>query len=163
MSATPGGAAPDPGPAPGAAPDPGPAPRAAPRARRIPVWMFPLGMLVALEPPVLIVLWAVDQDLANGHLLGIALVGGFFISLPSLAIFGLAVMWDRRLKGGQAVPGLPAAMTGARASQISAFALVVSTVVLGAVIALLLGTWALVALPPLALSLASAWLMTRAA
>ena len=71
-------------------------------------------------------------------------------------------MWDRRLKGGQTVPGLPAAMTGARASRISAIALVVSTVALGAVLALLLGAWALVAIPPLALSLASAWLMARA-
>jgi hypothetical protein len=120
-------------------------------------------MLVALEPPVLIVLWAVDQDLANGHLLGIALVGGLFISLPSLAIFALAVIWDRRLSGGRTVPGVPPALTGARASRISAIALVVSTVLLGAVLALLLGEWALLALPPLALSLASAWLMARAA
>ena len=65
--------------------------------------------------------------------------------------------------GGRAVPGLPAAMTGARASRISAITLVVSTVALGAVIALILGAWALVAIPPLALSLASAWLMARAA
>ena len=162
MSAPPGGAAPDPGPAPAPASAAEPASGAA-RAHRIPVWLFPLGMLVALEPPVLIVLWAVDQDLANGHLLAIALVGGFFISLPSLAIFGLAVIWDRRLSDGKPVPGLPEALTGRTASRVSAIALVVSTVVLGAVIALLLGWWALVALPPLALSLASAWLMTRAA
>jgi len=120
-------------------------------------------MLVALEPPILIVLWAVDPDLADGHLLGIALIGGLFISLPSLAIFGLAVIWDRRLSGGQTVPGLAPALTGARAARISGIALVVSTVALGAVLALLLGEWALVALPPLALSLASAWLMARAA
>jgi hypothetical protein len=54
-------------------------------------------------------------------------------------------------------------MTGARASRISAIALVASTAALGAVIALLLGAWAVVAIPPLALSLASAWLMARAA
>ena len=71
------------------------------------------------------------------------------------------MIWDRRLKGGAAVPGLPAAMTGPTASRISAIALVVSTVALGGVLALLLGAWALVALPPLALSLASAWLMAR--
>ena len=129
----------------------------------IPAWLFPLGMLVALEPPVLIALWAFDRDLAGGHLLGIALVGGLFVSVPSLAIFGLAVIWDRRLSSGQEVPGLPAALTGPRASRISAIALVASTIMLGAVIALLLGPWALVALPPLALSIASAWLMARAA
>jgi hypothetical protein len=125
--------------------------------------MFALAMLVVLEPPALILAWALDTDLADGHLIAIAFVGGLFISLPSLAIFGLAVMWDRRMKGGQTVPGLPAAMTGARASRISAIALVASTAALGAVIALLLGAWAVVAIPPLALSLASAWLMARAA
>ena len=70
-------------------------------AAPIPRWLFALGLLVALEPPVLIV--AVGRsttDLADGHLLAIALVGGLFISLPSLAILGLAVIWDRRLSGG---------------------------------------------------------------
>jgi hypothetical protein len=52
-------------------------------------------------------------------------------------------------------------MTGARASKVSAIALVVSTIALGAVLVLLLGAWALLAIPPLALSLASAWLMAR--
>jgi len=156
------GAAPEPG-APGAAAAPAgaPAPGGAPRPP-IPHWLFGLAMLVLLEPPVLIVAWFLNTDLANGHLVAIALVGGLFISLPSLAIFGLAVMWDRRLKGGQTVTGLPAAMTGARASRISAIALVLSTVALGAVLTLLLGAWALVAIPPLALSLGSAWLMARA-
>ena len=129
----------------------------------VPHWTFALAMLVVLEPPLLLVAWALNTDLANGHLIAIALVGGLFISLPSLAIFGLAVMWDRRLKGGQSVQGLPAGLTGARASRVSAIALVVSTVALGAVLALLLGAWALVAIPPLALSLASAWLMARPA
>ena len=142
----------------------GGAPEPAGTARpAIPHWTFALAMLVVLEPPILIVAWALNTDLANGHLIAIALIGGLFISLPSLAIFGLAVMWDRRLKGGQAVQGLPAGLTGARASKVSAIALVVSTVALGAVLALLLGAWALVALPPLALSLASAWLMARPA
>ena len=120
-------------------------------------------MLVALEPPVLIVLWAIDPDLADGHLLAFALIGGFFVSLPSLAILGLAVIWDRRLSGGRAVPGLPPALTGAAASRVSAIALVVSTLVLGGLLGLLLGGWALLALPPLALSLGSAWLMARSA
>ena len=160
------------GPAAGATPEPaapggasGPAGTSAPAGvPRPPIlhWLFGLAMLVLLEPPALIVAWFLNTDLANGHLVAIALVGGLFISLPSLAIFGLAVMWDRRLKGGRTVTGLPAAMTGARASRISAIALVVSTVALGAVLALLLGAWALVAIPPLALSLASAWLMARA-
>jgi hypothetical protein len=70
-------------------------------------------------------------------------------------------MWDRRLKGGQPAAGLPPALTGARASRISAIALAVSTVALAIVLALLLRAWALVAIPPLALSLASAWLMAR--
>jgi hypothetical protein len=161
-----GGAPQDPAPprAPqGAAPAGGPATgEGAPRPP-IPHWMFALAMLVVLEPPALILAWALNTDLADGHLIAIAFVGGLFISLPSLAIFGLAVMWDRRLKRGETVPGLPPAMTGERASKISAIALVASTVALGAVIALLLGAWAVVAIPPLALSLASAWLMARAA
>ncbi len=173
MSAPAGGGAPgDPvpgGPAPGEMPHGGPPPGdpapggPAPASRHLPAWLFPLGMLVALEPPVLIVLWAADGELADGHLLGIALVGGLFVSLPSLAILALAVIWDRRLSGGRTVPGLPPALTGPRASRISATTLVASTVVLGGVLALLLGQWALVALPPLGLSLASAWLMARAA
>jgi len=141
--------------APGAGPQ-GSAPR-----HSVPRWLFPLGLLVALEPPILIVLWAVDHDLAGGDLLAIALVGGLFISLPSLAILGLAMIWDRRLSGGAAVPGLPEAMTGPTASRVAAIALVVSTLLLGGLLALLMGAWALVALPPLALSLASAWLMSR--
>ena len=146
----------------------GPAPQAsapgAPGPRHpIAPWMFALAMLVVLEPPILIAAWAANTDLADGHLIAIAFVGGLFISLPSLAIFGLAVMWDRRLSGGRTVPGLPAGLTGARASKVSSISLAVSTVLLGAVIAILLGPWALVALPPLALSLASAWLMARAA
>ena len=151
------------GAAPDATPPGGAAASAGPPRPPMPHWMFQLAMIVVLEPPVLIVGWFLNTDLANGHLIAIALVGGLFITLPSLAIFGLAVMWDRRLSGGQTVPGLPSALTGARASRISAIALVVSTVALGAVLAFLLGRWALVALPPLALSLASAWLMARAA
>ena len=69
-------------------------------------------MLVVLEPPALIVAWFL-ADLANGHLVAIALVGGLFISLPSLAIFGLAVMWDRRL--GRIGPSRPARGATARA------------------------------------------------
>jgi hypothetical protein len=163
-----GGAPQDPAPAHGspAAGDPAPAGASGPRASAarppIPHWIFALAMLVVLEPPILIVAWAIDTDLANGHLIAIALVGGVFIALPSLAIFGLAVMWDRRLKGGQTVQGLPAGLTGSRASRISAITLAASTVALGIVLALLLGAWALVAIPPLALSLASAWLMARA-
>jgi len=170
-----GGAPQDPAPAhgspsaggvgPGAASGAAHATGTGPSAARppIPHWMFALAMLVVLEPPLLIVAWALDTDLANGHLIAIALVGGIFISLPSLAIFGLAVMWDRRLKGGPSAAGLPPALTGARASRISAIALAVSTVALAIVLALLLGAWALVAIPPLALSLASAWLMARPA
>jgi hypothetical protein len=151
------------GSAPGGPVPQGPARGEAAPRHPIPPWMFALAMLVVLEPPVLIAAWAVNTDLADGHLIAIAFVGGLFISLPSLAIFGLAVMWDRRLSGGRTVPGLPAGLTGARASKVSSIALAVSTVLLGAVIAILLGPWALVALPPLALSLVSAWLMARAA
>jgi hypothetical protein len=151
------------GPAPRGSVPGEPAPQGAAPWPPIPPWMFALAMLVVLEPPILIAAWALDTDLADGHLLAIAFVGGLFISMPSLAIFGLAVMWDRRLSGGRTVPGLPAGLTGARASRVSSIALVVSTLALGAVIAILLGPWALVALPPLALSLASAWLMARAA
>jgi len=146
------------GSAPGEPAPQGPAPR-----HHIAPWMFALAMLVVLEPPILIAAWAVNTDLADGHLIAIAFVGGLFISLPSLAIFGLAVMWDRRLASGRPVPGLPPAVTGAAASRVSAIALVVSTLVLGGILALLLGEWALLAIPPLALSLASAWLMARSA
>ena len=156
------------GPRGGVSPAPGGAEPGRPSApqrpgQRIPPWVFPLGMLVALEPPALIALWAVNRDLAEGDLLAIALVGGFFVSLPSLAIAGLAVLWDRRLADGRPVPGLPPALTGGTASRVSAIALVASTIVLGGGLALLLGQWALLALPPLALSLASAWLMARSA
>jgi hypothetical protein len=72
-------------------------------------------------------------------------------------------MWDHRLASGRPVPGLPPALTGAAASRVSAIALVVSTLVLGAILAFLLGGWALLALPPLALSVGSAWLMARSA
>ena len=106
-------------PPPGGTPS-GAGPRDAPRAKPpIPHWMFPLAMLVVLEPPVLIALWAVNRDLAENDLLGIALVGGLFVSLPALAIFGLAVMWDRRLSRGRPAPGLPPALTGSLASRIS--------------------------------------------
>ena len=137
-------------------------------ARRVPYtlppWLFPLGMATALEPPALIILHFLNPDLADGHLIAYAIVGGFFIALPSLAILGLAVIWHRRLTtSGEAIPGLPPAMTGATASRISAIALVVSTLMFGLLLALLLGPWSILALPPLALSLASAWLMGQAA
>jgi hypothetical protein len=157
QGSAPGGSAPQ-ASAPGGSAPQGSAPR-----HPIAPWMFALAMLVVLEPPILIAAWAVNTNLADGHLIAIAFVGGLFISLPSLAIFGLAVMWDRRLSGGRTVPGLPAGLTGARASKVSSISLALSTILLGAVIAILLGPWALVALPPLALSLASAWLMARAA
>jgi hypothetical protein len=141
------------------------APRDAARARHpIPRWMFPLGMAVVLEPPLLIGLWLLDRDLAEGSLAGIAMVGGLFVSLPALTIFGLAVAWDRRLSAGvHDVPGLPGALTGPAASRVAAIALVVSTLLMAGMIGLLTGPWGLVALPPLALSFASAWLMARAA
>ena len=59
MSTSPGGPAPPGGPtAPGGS---------AARAHGVPPWLFPLGMVVALEPPVLILLWFLDTSLANGH------------------------------------------------------------------------------------------------
>ena len=138
-------------------------PAGAPRAPGPPAWIFVLGLVTVLEPPVLIAAWFADRGLAGGDLLAYALVGGLFITLPSLAILGLAVIWYRRLAAGRSVPGLPPALTGAGASRVSAIALVVSTVLLGLALVLLLGRWSAVALPPLALSLASAWLMGRAA
>ena len=74
------------------------------------------------------------------------------------------MIWHQRLTtGGGEIPGVPPALTGPTASRISAIALVISTVLLGLVLALLLGPWSILALPPLALSLGSAWLMGRAA
>jgi hypothetical protein len=139
------------------------APRDAAR-HTLPRWLFPLGMAVVLEPPLLIGLWLLDDDLADGSLAGIAVVGGLFVTLPALTIFGLAVAWDRRLSAGaHKVPGLPAALTGSTASRVAAIALVVSTLLMAGMIGVLTGPWGLVALPPLALSFASAWLMVRAA
>ena len=121
-------------------------------------------MLTALEPVAVIIVYFANPDLANGHLVGYALVGGLFITIPSLGILGLAVIWHRRLTtAGETIPGMPAALTGATASRISAIALVVSTLLFALLLALLLGAWSLLALPPLALSLASAWLMNEAA
>ena len=144
---------------------PGGAPRDGDRARRLlPPWMFPLGMAVVLEPPLLVVLWLLDNELAEGSLAGMALVGGLYVSLPALVIFGLAVVWDRRLSAGvHEVHGLPRWLTGPRASRVAAVALVVSTLLMAATVGLFTGPWGLLALPPLALSVASAWLMARAA
>ena len=117
-------------------------------------------MLVALEPPVLIVLWFIDRP-RDGHLLGIALWRALHLA-PVAGDLRAAVIWDAAVRAARPCPACPR-RSPAPAPRISAIALVVSTVVLGAVLALLLGEWALVALPPLALSLASAWLMARAA
>ena len=147
----------------GAPPDAAPHDRTRPR-HVLPRWLFPLGMLVVLEPPLLIGLWLLDDDLADGSLAGIAVAGGLFVSLPALTIFGLAAAWDRRLSAGvHDVPGLPGALTGPGASRVAAIALVVSTLLMAGMIGVLTGPWGLVALPPLALSFASAWLMARAA
>jgi hypothetical protein len=74
------------------------------------------------------------------------------------------VVWDRRLSAGvHEIPGLPRALTGPKASRVAAVALVVSTLLMAGTIGVLTGLWGLVALPPLALSFASAWLMARAA
>lgn len=139
---------------------------ATPQPRYIPpAWLFPLGLATALEPAVVIVLHFLNPDLADGHLVGYAVVGGFFITMPSLAILGLAVIWHKRLttSTGEVVPGLPPALTGPTASRISAVSLAASTVLFGLLLAVLLGPWAILALPPLALSLGSAWLMNDAA
>ena len=130
-----------------------------------PSWVFPLGLVTALEPAAVIILHFLNPDLADGHLVGYAVVGGFFITMPSLAILGVAVIWHRRLttSTGDVVPGLPPALTGATASRVSAIALAASTILLGLLLAVLLGPWSIIALPPLALSLASAWLMNDAA
>jgi hypothetical protein len=125
--------------------------------------LYALAMAALVEPFVLIAAWVADRDLAGGDLLAIALVGGFFITFPALAIFGLAVVFHKQVSRGGTVPGLPAALTGPTVTRISATALVVSTLAIALVLALVLGAWSLVALPPLALSGASAWLMARAA
>jgi hypothetical protein len=159
-----------PGPNPGAPPGAGGvwgvwSAGAAPRAPyTLPGWLFPLGLITLLEPAALIVLHFVNSDLADGHLLAYAFVGGLFVSLPSLAILGLAVIWHRRLTtAGDEIPGVPPSLTGPTPSRISAIALAASTVVFGLLLAVLLGAWSLTALPPLAVSLASAWLMNDAA
>ena len=129
-----------------------------------PAWLFPLGLVTAIEPPVLIVLYFANADLAGGHLLAYAFVGGLFISLPSLGILALALLWHRRLTmAGETIPGVPEALTRSTVSRTSAISLAASTVAFGLLLALLLGGWSVLALPPLALSLASAWLMNDAA
>ena len=132
----------------------------APRVSRA---LYALAMVALVEPFALVAAWAADRDLAGGDLLAIALGIGFFITFPALAIFALAVVFHRRLSAEGGVPGLPPALTGPTVTRISAIALVASTLLIAVVLALLLGAWSLVALPPLALSIASAWLMARSA
>jgi len=139
---------------------------AAPQPRYTPPgWIFPLGLATALEPAAVIVLHFIDPDLADGHLVAYAVVGGLFITMPSLAILGITVIWHRRLltATGEVIPGLPPSLTGPTASRISAISLAASTILFGLLLAVVLGGWAILALPPLALSLASAWLMNDAA
>ena len=80
----------------------------APRAPRppIPRWLFPLGMLVALEPPVLIVaLVPRHRTSRTATWSGSRSSAGCSSRCPSLAIFGLAVMWDRAAEGRPDRPG----------------------------------------------------------
>jgi hypothetical protein len=150
------------GPGPEPASPPGAAARH-PRAYTIPGWILPLGLVTLLEPPVLIIAHFVNPDLADGHLIAYAFVGGLFISLPSLAILGLAVIWHQRMTtGGDEIPGVPPTLTGPTASRISAISLLASTLAFALLLAVLLGPWSLLALPPLALSLGSARLMLEA-
>jgi hypothetical protein len=128
-----------------------------------PSWVFPLGLATAVEPIVVIILYFANSDLADGHLVAYAVVGGLFITVPSLAILGLSLIWHRQMTtGGDTIPGVPPALTGRTASRISAIALAVSTLLFGLLLAVLLGAWSLLAWPPLALSLGSAWLMHEA-
>jgi hypothetical protein len=141
-------------------------PAAAPaRGYAPPSWVFPLGLATALEPAVVIVIHFINPDLADGHLVAYAFVGGLFITMPSLAILGLAVIWHRRLvtATGEDIPGLPPALTGRTASRVSAISLASSTLLFGLLLVVLLGPWSVLAAPPLALSLGSAWLMNDAA
>ena len=84
-------------------------------------------------------------------------MGGLFVTLPSLAILGLAVIWHRRLAtmSGE-IPGLPEQLTGADGvADLRDRARRQHRSLLGLVLALLLGPWsARWPLPPLALSLA---------
>jgi hypothetical protein len=150
-----------------AAPEAAPEGRAAASARGYapPSWLFPLGLATALEPVAVIILYFVNPDLADGHLVAYAIVGGLFVTMPSLAILGLAVIWHKRLTtaSGEVVPGLPPALTGPTASRVSAISLAASTILFGLLLAVLLGGWAILAALPLGLSLASAWLMNEAA
>ena len=82
--------------------------RSARAARRPPPrGCSPLGMLVVLEPPVLIVLWAVDHDLADGHLLGDrARRRAVHLAARRWRSSASAMIWDRRLSRAAAtVPG----------------------------------------------------------
>jgi hypothetical protein len=164
----PGAAEPSPEGADRPPPAANPSPEGAVRPRAVaayrpPGWVFPLGLLTALEPVAVIVLYFANSDLADGHLVAYAVVGGLFITMPSLAILGLALIWHRRMvTAGQDIRGVPPALTGRTASRVSAISLVVSTLLFGLLLAVLLGPWSLLAAPPLALSLGSAWLMNEA-
>jgi hypothetical protein len=134
------------------------------RPYRPPAWVFPLGLVAALEPPVLIIVYFINPDLAGGHLLLYAFAGGFFITLPSLAILGLAVLWHKRLTmSGETIEGIPEQFTAPAASRASAIALIASTLIFWVLLTVLVGPWSLLALPPVAVSLASGWLMNEGA
>ena len=113
-----------------------------------------LVVLTAVEPVVLL-----PFGLATTELLLVAVLGGLFLTLPTLAVFALSVLWARALAQGRTLPGLPSGLTGPTAARVSGIALVVSTIGYLLVLALLVGWWAALALPPAALALASARLM----
>ena len=89
--------------------------------------------------------------LAATELLLVAVLGGLFLTLPTLAVFALAVLWGRALAQRRSLPGLPPALTGPVAARVAGIALVVTTLGYVLVLVLLVGWWAALALPPAAL------------
>ena len=113
-----------------------------------------LVALTAIEPVALI-----PFGLLAPELLLVAVLGGLLLTLPTLAVFALAVLWGRSLAQGRTLHGLPAGLTGPAAARVAGIALVVSSIGYVLVLVLLVGWWAALALPPAALALASARLL----
>jgi hypothetical protein len=95
-------------------------------------------------------------------LLAVALLGGLLLSLPTLTVFALAVLWHRAVGEGRRLPGVPRRLAGPGGARGVGAALVVTTVAYLVGLIVVTGPWALLAVPPAALALAAGRLLLTA-